>query len=42
MFHHDPGHTDADIDRLAESLQSDARRCGVEVLAAYEGLVLEF
>jgi phosphoribosyl 1,2-cyclic phosphodiesterase len=41
MFHHDPSHTDDDIDGLAASLQDEAERCGVEVIAAYEGLVLD-
>lgn len=41
LFHHDPWHTDADIDRLAGELQARAEGSGVEVLAAYEGLVLD-
>jgi phosphoribosyl 1,2-cyclic phosphodiesterase len=41
MFHHDPGHTDEDIDRLASELRDHAAGSGVEVIAAYEGLVLD-
>jgi phosphoribosyl 1,2-cyclic phosphodiesterase len=41
MFHHDPGHSDDDIDRLASELRDHAVGSGVEVIAAYEGLVLE-
>jgi phosphoribosyl 1,2-cyclic phosphodiesterase len=41
MFHHDPGHTDDDIDRLRDELSASAKGTGVEVLAAYEGLVLD-
>jgi phosphoribosyl 1,2-cyclic phosphodiesterase len=39
MFHHDPGHSDEDIDQLARDVQ--ALSDDVEVIAAYEGLVLE-
>jgi len=42
LFHHDPGHNDDDIDRLSAELQASAEGSGVEVIAAYEGLVLEF
>jgi phosphoribosyl 1,2-cyclic phosphodiesterase len=41
LFHHDPWHSDDDIDRLAAELRADAAACGVEVVAAYEGLVLD-
>jgi ribonuclease BN (tRNA processing enzyme) len=41
MFHHDPGHTDDDIDRLCGELQASAKGTGVEVIAAYEGMVLD-
>ena len=41
MFHHDPAHGDDDIDRFCDELRGAAAGSGVEVLAAYEGLVLE-
>jgi phosphoribosyl 1,2-cyclic phosphodiesterase len=41
MFHHDPGHSDEDIDGLAASLQEQAAGGDVEVLAAYEGMVID-
>jgi phosphoribosyl 1,2-cyclic phosphodiesterase len=42
LFHHDPGHNDDDLDRLAGELSASAEGSGVEVIAAYEGLVLDF
>lgn len=41
LFHHDPGHSDDDLDRLSGELCASAEGSGVEVIAAYEGLVLE-
>jgi phosphoribosyl 1,2-cyclic phosphodiesterase len=41
LFHHDPAHDDDDLDRLSGELQKTARGSGVEVIAGYEGLVLE-
>jgi len=38
LFHHDPMHDDAMVDRLARSTQANAR--GIRVIAASEGLVL--
>jgi phosphoribosyl 1,2-cyclic phosphodiesterase len=40
-FHHDPAHTDDDLDRLSAELQDSARGTDVEVIAAYEGLVID-
>jgi phosphoribosyl 1,2-cyclic phosphodiesterase len=40
-FHHDPAHSDDDLDRLTAELQETAKGCDVEVLAAQEGLVLD-
>jgi ribonuclease BN (tRNA processing enzyme) len=43
LFHHDPSHTDHDIDRLLERARDRAAGLGVgEVLAASEGLTLAF
>jgi phosphoribosyl 1,2-cyclic phosphodiesterase len=39
MFHHDPSHTDEDIDELAKALQQVTDE--VEVLAAYEGMIID-
>jgi len=41
MFHHDPAHDDDELDRLCGELAAKAQGCGVEVLAAREGMVLE-
>lgn len=41
MFHHDPAHDDDELDRLCGELAEKAEGCGVEVLAAHEGMVLE-
>jgi phosphoribosyl 1,2-cyclic phosphodiesterase len=40
LFHHDPSHGDDDIDRLTAELQQAAAGSSVDVIAAYEGLVL--
>jgi phosphoribosyl 1,2-cyclic phosphodiesterase len=40
-FHHDPAHSDDDLDRLSAELQDSAKGSDVEVVAAYEGLVLD-
>lgn len=41
LFHHDPGHTDDEIDQLLEGARRRAAGCGLEeVLAAAEGLSL--
>lgn len=40
-FHHDPAHSDDDLDRLTVELQDSAKGTDVEVLAAHEGLVLD-
>ena len=41
LFHHDPGHSDDDLDRMGAEVQRAAAGSGVEVLTAYEGLVME-
>jgi phosphoribosyl 1,2-cyclic phosphodiesterase len=41
LFHHDPGHDDDLIDVLAETAAACARRDGVDVVAAREGLTLD-
>ena len=41
LFHHDPGHTDDQLDELYAEIQEKAAGTGVEVLAAYEGLVID-
>lgn len=41
LFHHDPAHTDDDVDRLSAELIAAAAGCGVQVIAAHEGLVLQ-
>jgi phosphoribosyl 1,2-cyclic phosphodiesterase len=41
MFHHDPTHSDTQIDRLYTDLQRAAEGTGVEVLVAHEGLVVK-
>jgi ribonuclease BN (tRNA processing enzyme) len=39
LFHHDPGHDDAEIDRLLAGARETARDSAIdEVMAAYEGL----
>jgi ribonuclease BN (tRNA processing enzyme) len=38
LFHHDPSHSDDDIDRVLERLRPSAEAAGVPVLAAAEGL----
>lgn len=43
LFHHDPSHTDDDVDRLLEGARASAAGCGIdEVVAAYEGLTISF
>ena len=41
LFHHDPSHSDDDLDRLLDQARAAAAGSGVEVLIAREGLVLE-
>jgi ribonuclease BN (tRNA processing enzyme) len=41
LFHHDPWHSDDDLDRLSAETKEAAEGTGVEVVAAYEGLVIE-
>ena len=41
LFHHDPWHSDDDLDRLFAETKQAAEGTGVEVFAAYEGLVIE-
>lgn len=42
LFHHDPGHGDTDLDRIADAATARAAALGApEVIAAYEGLTLE-
>jgi phosphoribosyl 1,2-cyclic phosphodiesterase len=39
LFHHDPAHDDADVDRMLEHARAAASGCGIdEVIAAAEGL----
>jgi phosphoribosyl 1,2-cyclic phosphodiesterase len=41
LFHHDPAHSDADVDQLlAHARQAAAGTCVEEVIAAYEGLTI--
>jgi phosphoribosyl 1,2-cyclic phosphodiesterase len=40
LYHHDPTHDDAMIDRLAAGASECGRAMGVEVFAAHEGLVV--
>jgi phosphoribosyl 1,2-cyclic phosphodiesterase len=41
LFHHDPSHSDDDLDRLYAQTKALAEGTGVEVTAAYEGLVID-
>jgi phosphoribosyl 1,2-cyclic phosphodiesterase len=42
LFHHDPGHSDDDLDELLDGARCTATYMGVpEVMAAYEGLALD-
>lgn len=41
LFHHDPSHSDADLDRYSAEVRRAAEGTGVQVVAAREGLVLE-
>jgi phosphoribosyl 1,2-cyclic phosphodiesterase len=41
LFHHDPWHSDEQLDQLTADLRAQAAGTGVDVSAAYEGLVLD-
>lgn len=41
LFHHDPAHSDGDLDRQLAAAHGAASGSGVEVVAAYEGLTLD-
>ncbi len=41
LFHHDPAHSDNDLDRLSATLRESAAGSQVEVITSFEGLVLE-
>jgi phosphoribosyl 1,2-cyclic phosphodiesterase len=41
LFHHDPSHTDDELDRLYAEVRAKAEGSGVAVVAAYEGLVID-
>ena len=41
LFHHDPGHDDDMLDRLAAAATGCGKDMGVEVFAAREGMVVE-
>jgi phosphoribosyl 1,2-cyclic phosphodiesterase len=41
LFHHDPSHDDATLDRLSAEVRAKAEGTGVEILCAYEGMVLD-
>jgi hypothetical protein len=41
LFHHDPSRRDDDLDDLARCAVEAGKRRGVEVTAAFEGLVFE-
>jgi phosphoribosyl 1,2-cyclic phosphodiesterase len=41
LFHHDPGHDDDMLDRLADAARWCGKDMGVEVFAAREGMVVE-
>jgi phosphoribosyl 1,2-cyclic phosphodiesterase len=41
LFHHDPSHSDDDLDRYCAEVSRAADGSGVEVIAAREGLVLD-
>jgi hypothetical protein len=42
LFHHDPAHSDRDIDRMVSTARKlpDARRLA-DITAAYEGMTIE-
>jgi phosphoribosyl 1,2-cyclic phosphodiesterase len=41
LFHHDPAHDDADVDRMLDHARASLANCGVEeVIAAAEGLTI--
>jgi phosphoribosyl 1,2-cyclic phosphodiesterase len=42
LFHHDPAHDDATLDRLSAAATAQGEDAGIEVLAAYEGLTIAF
>jgi hypothetical protein len=42
MFHHDPGHSDDQLDKLIEDAKCKGRVMGIpEVIGTYEGLTLD-
>lgn len=41
LFHHDPGHDDATLDALLAGAVAEAGTSDLEVVAAYEGMVLD-
>jgi ribonuclease BN (tRNA processing enzyme) len=41
LFHHDPSHTDDDLDRMTAEVQAAAAGSSVEVIAAREGLLID-
>lgn len=40
LFHHDPLHDDAEVDRLVEKANSDSSGSGLRVIGAHEGLTV--
>jgi ribonuclease BN (tRNA processing enzyme) len=40
LFHHDPAHSDDDLDQLLAEAQAQGEALGVDVISAYEGLTL--
>ncbi len=42
LFHHDPAHDDATLDRLGAAAAAQGEAVGIEVLTAYEGLTIAF
>ena len=42
MFHHDPGHSDDQMDQLIEDAKCKGQAMGIpEIVGAYEGLSIE-
>ena len=41
MFHHDPAHSDDEMDKLVEQTVCAGGLAGIEVIGSYEGLQLE-
>ena len=41
LFHHDPSHTDEELDRMLESVRPAAEAAGVAVVSAAEGLTID-